>query len=224
MCILCEYKENKSLDGITIIRCSDCPNLVEIPKLPETIVVLECAGCTNLQKITELNNNLTLLDCSGCSNLKILPTLPSSLLLLNCSFTAIKEIPELPNSLETLRCCACPNLTELPVLENLPNLQRVYCWSCPILKKIPTLPPILTNLDCGDCRCLLTMPHYNIGIGYLYYGGCPWMDTLISTNSIQKLVFLQKNLKKLTFKRRLIQRHHLKKFLYTDLVNLVLQY
>ena len=207
MCIVCKWENSEE-------------------KIDTTITILDCSECTNLTRLPDLTGfiNLRELICSDCPNLKELPSLPSSLTKLYCLNCNIKELPDLHelNALVDLNCCGCRGLKKIP---SLPTSLKVLACAGTGIRKLPSLPVFLRNLFCVYCSDLTFMPKLPVHTKLLC-DNCPWLpikNRHYDTN-IKKLILLQKNLRKLTFKRRLVQKHYLKKFLYTDLVKMVLSF
>lgn len=165
-------------------------------------------------------SNYTHLKVSGCRKLKGIPELPVGLTGLECEMCPnLVSLPELPNTLTSLYCGWCKKLTSLPVL---PVSLTLLCCSNTGLTRLPELPASLERLVCGGCTSLVEVPELPVNLNF-YCRGCIWLpqDETYDSN-VQKLKKIQKTLKMLCFRRRLVKRHHLKKFLYTDLVSMVL--
>lgn len=58
MCIVCEYNKGKkkSLKGIKVLRCYECPHVTTIPKIKglKELDLYECTALTTIPKITSL--------------------------------------------------------------------------------------------------------------------------------------------------------------------------
>ena len=203
MCIICEWKSDNVLSKsrLTKLDCGDCKNLTSLPELPDTLISLICDGCVNLTS---------------------LPELPHSLRYLNIDDTRIVKLPKLPDNLIHLSCWDCRKLATLPELPQ--SLEELFCSGCTSLIKLPELPVRLELLDCSKTR-LTELPDTDL-VNELFSKNITWLPNGNKNykKNIENLKILQRNLKKLCFRRRLVRQHYLKKFLYTDLVKMVLKY
>lgn len=88
---------------ISLLDCSDCLHLENLPAVPQTLRRLACRGCKRLESLEGIAGHPSLedLDCSVCYELTRLPyRMPPRLSLLNCSFCEYLEVlPPLPASM-----------------------------------------------------------------------------------------------------------------------------
>ena len=217
MCIICRFRsgEEKVDTTITVLDCSGCKNLTTIPELSELVnlewVTLD--GCTNLTSLPDLSGlvNLSGIYCKGCTSLTSLPDLSGLVNLLG------------------IYCQGCTSLTSLKDLSGLVNLQWLDCTGCTSLTSLPDLSGLvsLEELCCSGCKSLTSLPDLSgLMLEWLDTSNCPWLSRRNPkfNGNVQKLVLIQRNLRKLSFRRRLNKRYYLKKFLYTDLVKMVLTF
>jgi len=97
----------------TVVDCSDCPSLTELPLWPNVNEV-DCSYCPSLAEL-QLWPNVNKVYCSNC------PSLTELLLWSN-----VNEVD----------CSGCTSLTELPLW---PNVTIVYCHNC-TLTELPLWP------------------------------------------------------------------------------------
>ena len=101
--------------------------------------------------------------------------------------------------LVSLYCAECPLLIGIPVIE---GLQRLNCSNCPLLTTIPQITA-LQKLNCSNCRLIIKLPQVTKSID-LNKSGCVWEnDDINYKQSIDKLIFLQRWLKKIILSKRL---------------------
>ena len=93
MCIICTKQYN-----IELIRldCSNCTNLLKIPKELVNLKYLDCSNCINLLKIPKELVNLEVLHCSKC---KYISEIPNELVNLNNIFNYLTRIKQIPKEL-----------------------------------------------------------------------------------------------------------------------------
>ncbi len=116
-----EQFENKineiGIENITELWFHNCPNILEIPYLPN-LKLLQCSR-TNITSIPYIEK-LELLHCCMCPNLTEIPYFPN-LRELQCFYTNIKSISPM-EKIKLLVCSPCPNLHKIS-----------YCFSLNIL-------------------------------------------------------------------------------------------
>lgn len=167
------------------------------------IETLDCSGCTELKEIPVISG-LRVLVCSHCPGLTEIPII-RGLQTLNCwNCNGLTKIPII-HGLRELICFNCLNLTELPLI---PGLQTIDCSYCSKLSNIPFIQG-LRNLYCIDCRNLIELPYGSedeIFI-FIWSNGCLWMDfpSCRYDENIKKLILLQKWMKKMIVRKRLIK-------------------
>ncbi|XP_078169219.1 disease resistance protein RGA2-like [Carex rostrata] len=126
---------------------SNCPNVVEVPKLPRSLESLDMNGCVKLESLPEWLCSLMGLKELQIASFKNLNSLPSSigclialesLLIYDCF--NLESLPEGMlglESLKTLRLYNCPKIRILPegLLQRLRSLDRLDIHGCPLLQR-----------------------------------------------------------------------------------------
>jgi Leucine-rich repeat (LRR) protein len=203
MCIVCSgnYDQNT-----TMINCNNCKFVKKIPPL-KGIKYLYC-GYTNITEIPFLPN-LEILHCSN-TKIKNIPMLPK-LRKLTCIKTQIKQIFNLPELFDlTCEYSAVTNIGELP------KLVCLDCRNTPI-EYIPELQR-LRLLLCDDCNHL-----YKINVSCLIVSNrCQWIEK--PHKSIALLKKTQAMSKKYLKRRDFISRILLNRFLYFDIIQIIMAY
>ncbi len=102
----------ENLAELTIRNCYD---LVEIPRLPDSLVRFECDS-VKIRPLDELPPKLEIFDFLDNKAWSKLPHLPKSLRFLRCISMNLRSLPELPPFLEELDCSfnCLSSLPELP--------------------------------------------------------------------------------------------------------------
>jgi E3 ubiquitin-protein ligase SspH2 len=163
---------------MTVLACSDCPLLAELPDLPCSLISLYACELPRTISLPKLSQGLQVLSV-GDTGIGLLPDLlPPCLEKLNCWGTPIQQLPEqLPAGLRHLDCDECSSLQRLPAhlppglkvitingcmeITQLPELPAALVeWNCEgcSLRRLPALPPGLQQLDCSDCSSLQQLP------------------------------------------------------------------
>lgn len=152
-----------SLPGCTtfllhVCRCSYCPALARLPKLPGLLHTLDCSYCERLKHLpVQLLSSLTDLYVSGCNGLARLPCLPPNLPSFTFGDSAFSRLPApLPSSLTELRLWRLPSLTTVPTLPV--GLNRLDLDSCTKLVGLPGLASSLEVLGLHSCSSLAALP------------------------------------------------------------------
>jgi len=129
--------------GLRVLTCN-FTDIVEFPRLPDSLEELHCMNNRNLRSLPELPDRLLFLICDHNPQLRRLPTLPRWLRHLMVHDTGLEVLPEIPKFLECLMCY---------------NTQ---------IREIPPLPKNLYNFSCAICPNLIlqhehgeTIPQYN---------------------------------------------------------------
>ncbi len=135
MCVICRNE----FIGLKNINCANCPELKQIPQIPE-LKTLNCSNCPKLEQIFPISG-LEALYCSECPELKQIPMIPG---------------------LKYLNCARCSSLTEIPWIN---NLMYLFCEESRLLIHVPPIPSLTLIFD---TECVWMKPrktHYD----YDYY-------------------------------------------------------
>jgi hypothetical protein len=164
-----EWLQNDQCFGLNI---EDDPELTILPTLPSLLSSrLVIRNCPNLIHIPHLPDTLKSLLISDCPNLQILPThMPSDLYYVDFESIGIRDVPHFSASLQHLMIRHAPNLkhisylppslyyflvydTQLETLPTIfpPNLYTIRIKeSC--LRELPPLPDSLHTLECSSTQ------------------------------------------------------------------------
>lgn len=179
------------------IMCVICRNEVNYNKK-----TLDCSGCKKVIKIP-LIKGLRVLNCEKCPGLIEIPMIRGLKLLICNNCPGLIEIP-LIRGLQTLYCHDCSGLIKIPLIQ---ELQILYCYNCPKLTEISLIEQNKgLTIDCARCRNL-TQLHIPTS-ARLIVDGCVWLNHPVNQHynkNIKKLIILQKWLKKMLVRKRLIK-------------------
>lgn len=199
-CSNCPGLVRISLTMLKVLNCSECDELIEIAHI-EGLQILDCSNCKKLTQIPHIDE-LQELNCAGCPLTKI-PCI-QKLLVLGCGSCPLTEIP-LINGLRVLNCSNCPKLTKIPVGQD-DCLEELYCYDCTGLTELPSSLK-LSFLNCGGCRNLTQIPNCeSTALILILKNGCPWLNYKNKKydENVRKLVILQKWLRRMILRKKLI--------------------
>lgn len=141
MCIICtgDYDIN-----LTELNCSNCNDIVEIPKELVNLKQLRCYY-TEITNIPKELVNLEYLSCFG-NEINEIPKELVNLIYLDCGEAYIERLPKELINLRELNCESCRILIEIP--KEFVNLTKFDCYDT----KVKEIPKELINLTHLDCR------------------------------------------------------------------------
>ena len=169
--------DHVDIGDATIVNCSYCPSLTELPLWPNVTDVY-CRRCTSLTKLPPWPN-VTDVYCSGCPSLTELSLWPN-VTIVDCSnCSSLTELPLWPNIIKVW-CTDCPSLTELPLW---PNIIKVY--SNLSVKLVYTLvDPNKTIYSSQSEKCCICMENPK----EIIFNPCYHFDTCIKCAEQLKVV------------------------------------
>lgn len=179
--------------------CRICRNEIDYnQKTPE----LDCSGCPNLTKIPNIPG-LRSIWCVRCPKLTEIVA-PAGLYYLNC--IECKSLTQIPQISGYLFCISCPKLTKISITG---GISIIHCDGCISLTHIlydDFSCNSFRNFSCNRCRNLIQTPS---GIDNLFGNyGCPWLNHRSNQGyeeNIKKLVILQRWMKRLIVRKRLVR-------------------
>ncbi|KAL6610415.1 hypothetical protein ACP70R_040384 [Stipagrostis hirtigluma subsp. patula] len=144
-------QDGQLLPSLTELAVIDCPQLMELPTLPSTVVNLEISetGLDILPKIhTPSSQNSSLLACLQIQQCPNLTSLEQGLLCQKLL------------ALQQLTITGCPELTHLPIrgFRALTALKSIHIYDCPKLapsQQHGLLPSMLEDLRISSCSNLI---------------------------------------------------------------------
>lgn len=161
----------------------NCKNLIETPKIPDSIMNMDYAfaGCESLIKINNLPNNITSLYQT----------------FSNC--TSLIEVPKIPNSVTSMveTFFNCRSLVKINGLSNgLINLFGAF-GNCASLTTAPEIPDSVIDMNQSfyDCKSLMgdiTIPKYTVDLRFAFKG-CVSLNTITFENSNQDITNIFNN-------------------------------
>ena len=216
MCLICSGGHKNLSPVIKELNCSGCPTLERIPVL-KNITQLICSGCPKLRQI-QPGSKFKLLECANCPKLKKIPA-SNTTYMITCNGCSDLEEIGLQPLLVGLVCSNCPKLKEIPYsgyLEELDcngcssitSIQAVYdtdyvsCENCLNLRSISAVNGSKCLIRCYNCPLIESHP-FPDGIAFIskcysLKGSIDW-----APNFLDRVLFLQKWLKKIVFLIRL---------------------
>jgi hypothetical protein len=203
MCIICSKDYDEKTETI---NCWNCKYVNSIPYLPN----LKSIYCSNT-RITNIPPlpNLVILQCVN-TKIMTLPDLPK-LQKLYCSNSKIKHI----NGFNRLTDLVC-NYTNVLSISNLPMLEYLECKKTRI-NTLCNLPRIRLAI-CDYCYSL-----FKLELNCIYRADyCHWLET--DKETIDSLIKTQRIIKRYLNRREFIIRLILNRYLYVDLINMIIEY
>lgn len=209
MCKICKNQihEIKKLD------CNGCPSLTQIP-LIQGLKELWCSGCKNLTKV-QITQEVDVVICYKCPKLNEISVIESNSNTKGSAkfvFWACHELVTINvHTIQELHFISCHGLINIQVT----MLKKLVCQDCRNLKKIPFIED-LQSLRIEKCNNLIDIP-YDINCSdknviqdtecFIDIVECKWLDTGSDEfgDNLRKLIFLQKWVKKMILRKRLIK-------------------
>lgn len=151
-CVHCDalaaLPSSLSATAVSVLQCSRCDVLENLPQLPPSLVELRMEWCLDLPQLPALPQGLMRLCMDCCPELVELPTLPTTLRQLEWSGIRLEHMPQLAHTgLTELVCTTCNQLQQLPELPA--SLETLKVMGLKQVTKLPKLPPSIKKIDVG---------------------------------------------------------------------------